>query len=153
MYKKNIIGCGGIIISNEFNNILCVMNKYTYKAKEYKWGLPKGRIENNETYLECAKREIYEETGLKFPNSRFRVYYPMINSIMYIIHLKIKKDNFLINDDSEIQFVEWKNIDDIKSDILNNKNSYNREIKCLVKALSNKNTSTLRKLYCNYKNY
>lgn len=30
------------------------------------WGIPKGLLETNETIIECALRELYEETGLQF---------------------------------------------------------------------------------------
>lgn len=35
----------------------------TYEYPE--WGFPKGKRNNNETNIECAKREFYEETGLR----------------------------------------------------------------------------------------
>ena len=33
------------------------------------WGFPKGKIEKNETELDCARREVREELGLKFKES------------------------------------------------------------------------------------
>ena len=51
------ITAGGIII-NEFNEVVIVNQNYD------SWSLPKGHVEDNETFLETAKREIYEETGL-----------------------------------------------------------------------------------------
>ena len=33
--------------------------------KSSKWGLPKGHIKDNESFAQCASREIYEETGLE----------------------------------------------------------------------------------------
>jgi 8-oxo-dGTP pyrophosphatase MutT (NUDIX family) len=35
------------------------------------WGPPKGTAEVNETYEECGKRELMEETGLRVPDSVF----------------------------------------------------------------------------------
>ena len=51
------ITAGGIII-NEYNEVVIVNQNHD------SWSLPKGHVEDNETVLETAKREIYEETGL-----------------------------------------------------------------------------------------
>lgn len=49
---------GGIVL-NERGQVLVVSQKGT------SWSLPKGRIEDNEDTLTAAKREIYEEAGIK----------------------------------------------------------------------------------------
>lgn len=54
---KNTHGCFTIII-NENNEILLV------KRRDYPlWDLPGGRLEESETFIECAIREALEETG------------------------------------------------------------------------------------------
>jgi hypothetical protein len=59
--KINKIKCfGGIIKSLSSGKYLLV------KGFTGKWSFPKGHKENNELPHECATREIYEETGLKF---------------------------------------------------------------------------------------
>lgn len=76
-------GCCNIIIKPyKINNVNYVYNTHSYKKagvviynpKENKvlliqsrgqlWGPPKGTMENNETYIQCAIREVKEETGL-----------------------------------------------------------------------------------------
>lgn len=46
----------GLIVENE--KLLFVSDEGTY------WYLPGGKIENTESLMTCAEREIYEETGL-----------------------------------------------------------------------------------------
>ncbi len=52
----------GIILLNENNHIFVgkrIDNPYKY------WQMPQGGVEKNENYLEAAKRELLEETGIK----------------------------------------------------------------------------------------
>ena len=58
---------GGIVLIN--NKILLVKNKL---SDEYKndytsgfWGFPKGHLDEKETPIKAAEREVFEETGFK----------------------------------------------------------------------------------------
>lgn len=52
------VSAGGVVI-NDTGQILIV------NQKGNSWSLPKGRIEDGEDALTAAKREIYEESGVK----------------------------------------------------------------------------------------
>ena len=56
--QKETHSAGGIIL-NKDNKIVIV------EQRGHVWSLPKGHIEPGEDALTAAKREIYEETGLK----------------------------------------------------------------------------------------
>ncbi len=60
-YKNPKITVDAIITKNE--NILLIKRKN--QPFKDKWALPGGFVEYNETTEETAKREIFEETGLK----------------------------------------------------------------------------------------
>lgn len=55
MIQKKTLSAGGIVVCKE--NILLVLENGNF------WGFPKGRLEEGETPLAAAKREIFEETG------------------------------------------------------------------------------------------
>jgi len=56
MKKSN--NAGGVVV-NKIKQVIVVSQKGT------SWSLPKGHVRNNESNLNAAKREIYEETGIK----------------------------------------------------------------------------------------
>ena len=65
MNSKVDFAAGGIILLDE--KILLVKNKLSEEyAGDYDsgfWGYPKGHLNDEETTLKAAEREVYEETG------------------------------------------------------------------------------------------
>ena len=59
MEKTNYTHCAGGIIINDKKQVVVVNQNHD------SWSLPKGHIDPGESNLEAAKREIYEETGIK----------------------------------------------------------------------------------------
>ena len=55
---KKVICAGGIVINNKQEVAIVNQNHDSYS-------LPKGHVDKGENYLEAAKREIYEETGIE----------------------------------------------------------------------------------------
>jgi 8-oxo-dGTP pyrophosphatase MutT (NUDIX family) len=56
--KFTLIKAGGGFVLNENNEVLMMFRRG-------KWDLPKGKMDKNESFEECAVRETKEETGLK----------------------------------------------------------------------------------------
>lgn len=67
MNSKVDFAAGGIVIQDE--KILLVKNKLSeYYKDDYDsgfWGYPKGHLEEKESPLKAAEREVFEETGFK----------------------------------------------------------------------------------------
>lgn len=54
-----IITCGSFVVDSANKILLCkATNSY------FGWGVPKGLPETNEEYIDAAKRELIEETGI-----------------------------------------------------------------------------------------
>jgi len=54
---RTVLAAGGIILNNK--NQIALVSQFGEE-----WVFPKGKIDEGEDVLECAKREITEETGL-----------------------------------------------------------------------------------------
>jgi 8-oxo-dGTP pyrophosphatase MutT (NUDIX family) len=57
--------CGTVIVNSNKEILLCHATGTSF------WDIPKGRRELMESPLDAAKRELMEETGLKFENTAF----------------------------------------------------------------------------------
>lgn len=108
--KKFEKSCGAIIVSD--NKILIV------KQKSGLFGFPKGHIENNETEVETAVREVREETGLEikiYDEYRYSLSFLLKNGIKkeVVYFLATKTSKYVNIDNNEIIGYEWVNINDV----------------------------------------
>ncbi|MGB8860107.1 MAG: NUDIX hydrolase [Ilumatobacteraceae bacterium] len=58
-----IEGAGGVVwrtVSSSYPEVLVV-----HRARQRDWSLPKGKLRRQETAMECALREVHEETGFR----------------------------------------------------------------------------------------
>lgn len=100
--------CGCIVFDKD--KVLLV------KHNEGHWDFPKGHMEENETEVQTAIREVKEETNIDVEvNSKHRYtinYKPKENVFKEVVFwVAKKKSEEIIPQDSEIQKVEWVNIE------------------------------------------
>ena len=129
----------GVIHSGQTQNIASIIAKSSYYT-DTEWGFPKGRRETNETNLDCANREVFEETGLRYAHDYtirnqkdlITLYFKGINKIDYkhiffIGEVKdLRKLNIRLNIRNKYQLREIKNIKwHSMDDILNHTRAYN----------------------------
>ncbi|AYV80311.1 MAG: nUDIX hydrolase, partial [Gaeavirus sp.] len=92
---------GGIIKCSSTGRYLLVQGRSTGK-----WSFPKGHIEPNETPHDCAKREIYEETGLTINNIQNKKLIRLSSYSYYSITLNKEYPTKQI-DTNEILDIKW----------------------------------------------
>eukprot|EP00775_Hariotina_reticulata_P013707 gene13707-13829_t len=59
VFKKNVPVMGGILLDKAMQRVLLVKGWKNSAC----WGFPRGKIHKNETDMQCAVREVLEETG------------------------------------------------------------------------------------------
>lgn len=63
------LSCGFVIIDETTDKILACHPTGKKFFKGF-WDIPKGHIEQGETPIDCAKRELFEETGYKITDEK-----------------------------------------------------------------------------------
>lgn len=105
----------------EINNRLLLLQRAQGKLEAGKWGVPAGKLENNESPENAAKRELFEETGISFTDSSYiqclNALYIRKPEVDYIYHsFKIQLDRIpevCLSD--EHQNYLWANLNDIEN--------------------------------------
>lgn len=102
--------CGAIIINNK--KVLLV-----YEKNRNFWGFPKGHVEQNETELETAIREVKEEVGLDIDilkEKRYEFKYNIGKEIekTCVLFVSFPKTFNIKNQESEIELSKWFTFDE-----------------------------------------
>lgn len=105
MNLKKEKSCGCIIIKN--GKVLLV-----YEKNRNFWGFPKGHVENGETEIETALREVKEEVGLDVEidvEKRYTLNYIIRDEIdkTTVLYIAKPKNEKLVVQESEIENVKW----------------------------------------------
>ncbi len=102
--------CGAIIF-NEKNEFLVIKHNAGH------WDFPKGHVEENETEIETAKREVKEETNLDIEivgNYRYKITYSPKEGVMkdVIFFLARNTSNDVKIQEKEVSDYGWYNFSD-----------------------------------------
>lgn len=100
----------GIIYNDKSKNLFLLV----FGKKSFKWGFPKGHMENNESEEETAIREFYEETGIKVFKEQLLEKIRFKNNVyFYVTHDNINPQHVIIHDTNEILKTEWFSMEQI----------------------------------------
>jgi len=104
--------CGVIAFNHDLTKIVCICNKCIYDQYGIKqWGLPKGHMEKDDrVYSNCASREFFEETGVRYNIIQNKCVYKRVNNTIYYPIVIDESKNLRQLDKTEVLEVEWKNI-------------------------------------------
>jgi mRNA-decapping enzyme subunit 2 len=118
-YKQRVPVRGAIMLNDEMNEVVLVKGW----KKSANWSFPRGKINKDEDDLDCAIREVYEETGLDLRTAGLVPERSHVKSIemtmreqhmMLFVFRGIPKDtHFEARTRKEISKIEWYRLDDL----------------------------------------
>ncbi|MDE5556646.1 MAG: NUDIX domain-containing protein [Ruminococcus sp.] len=109
LYEKS---CGAIVYRKFHGNTEILLIKHINSGH---WSFPKGHVENGETEMETAKREIKEETAIDVmidPTFRETVTYsPKKDTVKVVVYFLARAKNVdFTPQESEIAEIRWVDI-------------------------------------------
>lgn len=107
-YKIRVPVCGAIILNADMDKVILVKG-WSSRAG---WGFPKGKINQDEKEIDCAAREVWEETGFDCSgylneNDFLEVLIREQRTRLYIAHSVPEDYKFSPRTRKEISKIEW----------------------------------------------
>ena len=104
--------CGAIVYRKYHGNIEILLVKHINSGH---WSFPKGHVEDGESEIETAIREVYEETGIEIiidPTFRETVTYsPRKEAQKTVVYFTAKAKKYAFNPQAEeISDIKWVDI-------------------------------------------
>lgn len=102
--------CGVLIYKKVQGEFFVLLGHATNQTR---WDIFKGRIGQNETYLECAKRELKEETGIEFLDEKYNKsefhHFPnyLKKKELYVIPIRV------LNEELDVQSLKAQNLPEL----------------------------------------
>lgn len=112
-----------VLVKNAQGQILLV-HVYRYVTDTIEWEIPAGVVEDGESVLEAARREVWEESGYETANHELiYTYYPMngiSNKVFHIVHSQVvkKTGDFDRNEVKEFRWVSKQEVQRMVKDKL-----------------------------------
>lgn len=110
----NVNECGILLLTKNMKKCLIICQN-----KSKKWGIPKGYMYPHEImerkFFDCAKRELFEETGILITNLKYKKVGTRIIKNKLIYYLQLRRDEFRTNsiDKNEIGDLKWECINNL----------------------------------------
>lgn len=125
--------CGVIAFDEKMEKVLCICNKCIYDKYGFEqWGLPKGHMEERDkVYSNCASRELFEETGVRYNIVQNKFVFKRINNTIYYPIIIKAQQEFNQVDKNEILKVEWKSLDQLLKEDITTKH-HNQDLKVFL---------------------
>ena len=107
-----------VLVENTQNQVLLV-HVYRYTTDTIEWEIPAGIVENDESVLEAARREVWEESGYETTHHELiYTYYPMngiSNKMFHIVRSQATKKtgDFDRNEVKEFKWVSRQEIQEM----------------------------------------
>jgi ADP-ribose pyrophosphatase YjhB (NUDIX family) len=126
-HRRSFRKAGAFIVDPEENRILLVQSRGNL------WGPPKGTLEN-ETSIECAIREVKEETGLEIKATEFQRVIKIKNrAIYYYIERKTEQVHVQNTHNNDANGITWIKLDCLKDCVTHGNITLNQHCKIGLK--------------------
>jgi len=131
-FKKNRSKAGVIIHDPDTDSLLIVQSRGNL------WGFPKGSMEEGESSVDTALREVKEETGISLVESDLGISHNISKNITYYVSIMSRKSIKVQEiDGNDVNSIAWLNINCLQELILTKKIKLNSHARILSKKIFN----------------